>query len=303
MLAISVFGNAFAQTLLNRFPIELKESGSYYQILNGENQQNDYFAFIAEKQKITVLKYNSALFFTDSLSVPRTYKDLDLMAGVSFSEDGNPNLYLTSKEYETVKSIHFDFKNRTISDLNYKNEFKNERVVDLFSANNSMHITSTSDNDKLKFTVFSPQGRKEHFVSLKSTSSDENSGEISFTSTLLENEIFAVDSRLFSPLYVGVSKVKRYLSEKVALTFDDKLQTTIFEINLDDFSVVKIQFPYEKLEGESKSNSFLNQGILYQLTANSKVLSLSGFDFETKEKITSYQADSKIKLILKTVRF
>lgn len=300
MLAISVFGNAFAQTLLNRFPIELKESGSYYQILNGENQQNDYFAFIAEKQKITVLKYNSALFFTDSLSVPRTYKDLDLMAGVSFSEDGNPNLYLTSKEYETVKSIHFDFKNRTISDLNYKNEFKNERVVDLFSANNSMLITSTSDNDKLKFTVFSPQGRKEHFVSLKSTSSDENSGEISFTSTLLENEIFAVDSRLFSPLYVGVSKVKRYLSEKkVALTFDDKLQTTIFEINLDDFSVVKIQFPYEKLEGESKSNSFLNQGILYQLTANSKVLSLSGFDFETKEKITSYQADSKNQIDFK----
>ena len=56
MLTISVVGNTFGQTILNRFPIELKKSSSYYQILNGENQQNDYFAFITEKQKITVLK-------------------------------------------------------------------------------------------------------------------------------------------------------------------------------------------------------------------------------------------------------
>ena len=301
MLTISVVGNTFAQTILNHFPIELKKSSSYYQILNGENQQNDYFAFIAEKQKITVLKYNSALFFTDSLSVPRTDKDLDFMAGVTFSAEGNPNLYLSSKDYETIKSIHFDFRSHTVSDLNYKNEFKNERVVDLFSANNSLQIISASDDNQLKFTVFSTEGKKEQLVSLTpNTSSDEKSRESSFTSLIFENGIVAVDSKLFTPLYVGVSKVKRYLSgKKVALSFDDKFQTTVFEINLDDFSVVKNQFPYEKFEDDSKSNSFLNQGILYQLTANSKELSLSGFDFKTNEKIASYQADAKNEIDFK----
>lgn len=301
MLTISVVGNTFAQTILNRFPIELKKSSSYYQILNGENQQNDYFAFIAEKQKITVLKYNSALFFTDSLSVRRTDKDLDFLAGVTFSADGNPNLYLSSRDYETIKSIHFDFRSHTVSDLNYKNEFKSERVVDLFSANNSLQIISASDDNQLKFTVFSTEGKKEQLVSLTpNTTSDEKSRESSFTSLIFENGIVAVDSKLFTPLYVGVSKVKRYLSEKkVALSFDDKFQTTVFEINLDDFSVVKNQFPYEKFEDDSKSNSFLNQGILYQLTANSKALSLSGFDFETKEKIASYQADAKNEIDFK----
>ena len=301
MLIVSVMGTSFAQTILNRFPLELKKSSSYYQILNGENQQNDYFAFITEKQKITVLKYNSALFFTDSLSVSRTDKDLDFMAGITFSSDGNPNLYLASKDYENIKSIHFDFGNRSVSDVVYKNEFKNERVIDLFTANNTLQIISISEENQLKFISFSTEGKKEKLVSLTpNTSYNEKSKENSFTSLIFENGIVAVDSKLFSPLYVGVSKVKRYLSEKkVALTFDDKFQTTVFEINLDDFSVVKNQFPYEKLEGESKSNSYLHEGILYQLTANSKALSLSGFDFETKNKIGTYQADSKNEIDFK----
>ena len=77
------------------------------------------------------------------------------------------------------------------------------------------------------------------------------------------------------------------------MTFDYKGQTTVFSIDLEDFSVEKQLFPYEKLAEESKSNSYLHQNVLYQITANSEALSLSAIDFETKEKIASYQVNSK----------
>ena len=41
LLLLVVFGNSFAQTVLNQFPMELKKSSDYFQILNGENAQNE----------------------------------------------------------------------------------------------------------------------------------------------------------------------------------------------------------------------------------------------------------------------
>ena len=90
LLLLVVFGNSFAQTVLNQFPMELKKSSDYFQILNGENEQKEYFSFITDKQKCTLLKYNSALFFKDSLSVSRPSSDYDFMAGMTFSKAGNP---------------------------------------------------------------------------------------------------------------------------------------------------------------------------------------------------------------------
>ena len=301
LLLISLFESASAQTILNSFPIELKKASSYLQILNAENQQQDYFAFIAEKEKVTVLKYNSALFFKDSISIPRPDKNFDFMVGTTFSADGNPNLYWSSKDYETIKVYTFDFKTHSTSSLVFVNDFEREKVVDVFVVANEVNIATITPDNQLKFTNFSNIGKSEYFVSLSSNNTAiENSKDNVFSELILENGITVIDSKLFTPLYIGVAKVKRYLNEKeFVLTFDYKGQTTVFSIDLEDFSVEKQLFPYEKLAEESKSNSYLHQNVLYQITANSEALSLSAIDFETKEKIASYQANSKDEITFK----
>lgn len=301
LLLISLFESASAQTILNSFPIELKKSSSYFQILNSENQEKDYFAFIAEKEKITALKYNSALFFTDSISTYRPERDFEFMLGTTFSADGNPNLYWSSKNYETIKVYTFDFKTHSTSSLVFVNDFEREKVVDVFVVANEVNIATITPDNQLKFTNFSNIGKSEYFVSLLSNNTAiEHFNESTFSNLIIENGITIIDSKLFIPLYIGVAKVKRYLNEKeFILTFDYKGQTTVFSIDLEDFSVEKQFFPYEKLAEESKSNSYLHQNVLYQITANSEALSLSAIDFETKEKIASYQANSKDEITFK----
>ena len=301
VLLLSFFGTVSAQTILNRFPIELKKSSAYFQILNAENQQGDYFAFITYKEKTTALKYNSALFFTDSISIPRPKKEVDFMFGTTFSADGNPNLYWASKDYQVVQFIQFDFKTHRTSTLIYENDFAREKVVDVFVAANELNIITTTTDNQLRFTNFSNTGKSEYIVSLTpNNTAIENAKDDPFTFLILENGITKIESKLFNPLYIGTAKVKRYLDEKqFIITFDLKGQTTVFSINLDDFSINKKLFPHEKFADKAESNSYLHQNILYQVTANSDTLSLSAIDFKTNKIINSYQASSKKEIDFK----
>ncbi len=293
-----VFGSSFGQTILNRFPIELKKSSSYFQIFNAENEQKDYFAFISDKQKLTAVKYNSALFFSDTLSISRPSNDYDFMAGVTFSADETPNLYWSSKDYKKVQLIHFDFKNHTTSNLIYTNNFERDKIVDAFVAHNSLHIVSITSDDKLKFTHFSNNGKNEYVVSLDLENQSTNQSGL--IKTLFENGITPIEVNLFNPLYVGVAKVKRYLSkDQYILTFDRYGLTTAFTVNLKDFTLNKKFFSYEVFADKAASNSYLHQNVLYQVTANANALSLIALDFDTQTRKGSYQVDAKTEISFK----
>lgn len=302
MLIISVSGNTFAQTILNRFPIELKKSSDYFQIFNAENTTHDYYTFLADKEKITVLKYNSALFFKDSISIPRPNKEAEFMSGVTFSEDGNPNLYWTSKDYEIIQFINFDFTKHTSSQLVYKNNFSRDKIIDSFVALNTFQILSITAEGQLKCTGFSNTGKTDHLISENQT--NRAAFDAAAISSILENGITKIESNMFTPLFVGVAKVKRYLTDgSYILSLESNTNTTLFTINFKDFSTQKESFPYEKSDQDSGSNSFINDGILYQLSANSTSLSLSGIDLTTKKLIGTFEANSKQEINFKNSPF
>jgi hypothetical protein len=301
VVLVFIFGTISAQTVLNRFPLEFKTSSDYFQIFNAENQEHDYFAFITNREKTTVLRHNTALFFTDSISVERPNKDFEFMAGVTFAENGNPNLYWSSRDYQKIKMIGFDFSNRTTSNLTYENDFKRDKIIDVFVAANAFNIVSVTPDNKLKFTNFSNTGKNEYEVSLTSyQSAFKNAPKNPFITAILENGIAKIDSKLFSPLYLGVAKVKRYLNPKnVILTFDLEGKTTIFTIDLKQFSVAKKEFADNKIGEQSKSNSFLRQNILYQITSHHETLSISAVDFETRTVLGNFQATSEKEIDFK----
>lgn len=301
LLLLVISANTFAQTILNQFPIELKKSSDYFQILNCENEQKEYFTYITDKQKCTLLKYNSALFFKDSLSITRPDKAYDFMAGMTFSSNGNPQVYWASKDFENIKLIDFDLENHTTTYLNYENDFKSEKIIDAFTAENVFHILSITAKNQLRFTHYSNSGKNEQVIDLGTKNTENgNSTENHLVSSIFDFGLTKIDPELFTPLYIATAKVKRYLKGSTyVLSFDVKNQTSLITVNLTDFSFTKEVFPYEILEKDSGSNSFLHQNVLYQLTANSKDLSLTAIDLKTKKTLETYRANAKEEINFK----
>jgi hypothetical protein len=301
LLLFSTVGTTFAQTILNQFPIKLQKSSDYFQLFNAENTQKDYFVFIADKEKVTVLKYNSALFFKDSLSVSRPNRSLEFMVGVTFTKDGEPNLYWSSKNYETSNIVNFDFENRVISDLIYTNDFLRHKIIDSFVANNTLNIVSVTPENTLKFTNFSNNGKNDYNVSINPEQSSNLKPDADLVvNAILDKGIAVIQTNQYTPLFVTTAKVKRYLqNESYIVSFDSAFSTTLFTVNLQDYSSKKELYSYEKLNKDAGSNSFLHQDILYQLTANSESISLVGIDLKTKNTLGKYQATSKQEIDFK----
>ncbi|MDD3003768.1 hypothetical protein [Flavobacterium sp.] len=296
-----LLGNVSAQTLLNQFPIELKKPSSHSQIFNTHNSKNEYFTFVSDKEKCTVLKYNAALFFKDSLSVNRPEKDFEFMSGVTFSANESPNLYWTSKDFEKIQLVNFDLEKHSSSRLIYENDFSKEKVVDVFTAANAFHILTITSENKLKFTRFSNTGKEEFIVDLDNKDPEKNTKtNADLVPSILDLGIVIIDNQTFIPLQQATAKVKRYLNNgEYLLTFDKNNATTVCRIILSDFSLQKEQFIYEKLDKNSGSNSFLHQNILYQLTANSEKMVLTATDLPSKNTINTYTANAKEEISFK----
>jgi hypothetical protein len=241
------------------------------------------------------------LFFADSLSVSRPDKSLDFMVGVTFTADGDPDLYWSSRNYESLKLIHFDFKNRVTSDLLYENNFARKKIIDVFVAKNAFNIVSITPENTLKFTTFSNSGKNEYGASFNSESSTNLKPDADIlVNTILEKGITIIEARQFNPLFLGAAKVKRYLKkDSYILSFDSERATTLFTVNLNNYSSQKDVFLYENASKDSGSNSFLNLDMLYQITIDSKSIALSGIDLNTKNALGKYQATAKQEIDFK----
>jgi hypothetical protein len=301
LLFLAVYANSFAQTILNQFPLELKRSSEYFQILNGENEQKEYFAYITDKKKCTLLKYNSALFFKDSLSISRPDNEYDFMAGMTFSNKGNPQVYWASNDYKKIKLIDFDLENHSTSYLDYENDFNREKIIDAFTADNVFFILSITTDNKLRFTHFSNSGKNEQVIDLGTNNTENgNSVDNNLLSSIFDFGLTKIETNLFTPLYIATAKVKRYLSgSKYVLSFDLNNQTSLLTINLNDFSVAKEAFPYDNLGKNSGSNSFLHNDVLYQLTVNKNALSLNAIDLNTKIVLETYRTNANEDIAFK----
>lgn len=301
LLLICTVTGAFAQTMLNQFPLELKKSSDYFQILNGENEEHDYFALVTDKQKSTLLQYNSALFFKDSLSIARPDNEYDFMAGMTFSTKGHPQVYWASNNYEKLRFINFDLENHTSTCLDYENNFRRDKVIDAFTAENVFYILSITPENKLRCTHFSNSGKNEQIIDLGTQNrANGSSADRQLVASLFDFGITTIDSKLFTPLYIATAKVKRYLrGATYVLSFDVKDETSLVTLNLTDFSFTKETFPYESVGKNTGGNSFINENILYQLTANKEALSLSATDLHTKKTLETYRAQAKDSIAFK----
>src|SRR6187402_1010916 len=116
-----------SQTVLATFPLELKKSKEYKQILNAENTStHDVFAFVSDKETLTILKYNSALFLANQYSLARPDVSYKQIAGYSFNNEGNPTLYWSSQDFSKIMAVQYDLNTKTTAVFSYDLQFFNQ---------------------------------------------------------------------------------------------------------------------------------------------------------------------------------
>ena len=290
----------FGQTVLTTFPLEMKKSKEYRQIVNAENTNtHDVFAFVSNKETLTILKYNSALFLTNQYSLPRPDTSYKQIMGYSFNSDGNPTLYWSNQNLNKILAVQYDLNAKTTTSIiNYDLQFFNQTLLTQFQENNTFYILAKKEfEEKLILYVFK-NGTKEEktldFTSFKFQNSKSNA--IKFSQILEALPIEKIETSQFNPLFKGTQRTKLYvLKNRLLLTFDhNDNETQAFDIDLTTLEIREKNFPKTSTKNYvSLSNSYYHENKMYQLKVNAEELLFEIRDYKTTDNIKSF-------LVLKT---
>jgi len=296
LFVLTTFSASFGQTLLNSHAMKLRGSRNNHQILNAVNLQKEVFAFVTDKEKVTALKYNRALFFSDSISMNRPEKDFEFMAGYSFENNGNPRIYWASSDFKKIQSVMFDFESNTTKVDNFQFAFTDESILNTFSENNLFFIlTLPKKEDQLKIYAFRKGEIYERTIDFSANKFiDEKGKTITFQELIRKNGLELIDTKLLNPLFQSVGKSKMYIEgAKMILTFDSGIQTQILQVDLNSFSVTEQVIPQLILVKSGKFNSYFHQNKLYQVKTNAEELALAATDLKSGELVKKYYAETK----------
>lgn len=285
---------SFAQTLLIATDLELKKASSHHQALNAVNlNTNEVFVFASDKEQLTAFKYNSALFFKDSLSTKRPDNDFEQLSGYSFNAEGKPEIYWLDSDFKKLHAVSFDLQNRKTAEKTFEIPLEKEVVLSSFNENNAFYILSVlKTEDVLKLYIFQDGKMMEKFIDFSTFKiSDRKNNPLKIWSLLEENHLEKMEIDELNPLYFATSKAKFYvLNEKIIFTFDhNRSETQLFEIDLDTYKLSERKFPQEMLKNvEGNSNSYFSDAKLYQLKANKDEMILTVKDYSSGTILNSF---------------
>ena len=283
-----------SQTVLAAFPLELKKSKEYRQIVTAENTNtHDVFAFVSDKETLTILKYNSALFLTSQYSLPRPDISYKLLAGYDFNGEGNPTLYWSTTDSDKIMAVQYDLNSKTTTAIfSHELTFFNQSLITQIQENNALYILAEKHfEQKLILYVFK-NGKKEEktldFSSFKFKNSKNQ--PITFSKILEVCPIEKIETNQFNPLFKGTQKTKLYsLKNRLLLTLDhNDNETQTFEIDLATFEIQEKIFPKTATKNYvSLSNSYYHESKIYQLKVNAEELLFEIKDYKTADTIKS----------------
>lgn len=283
----------FSQTVLAVFPLELKKSKEYRQIVNAENTNtHDIFAFVSDKETLTILKYNSALFLTNQYTFARPDTNYKLLSGYSFNEQGNPTIYWSSPDLKNILAVRYELNTNTTAIFNYYNSFSEQSLVIPFQENNTFYILTQKDSEE-KLVLYSfKNGQKEQktvdFSSFKFKNSRNQ--PLTFSQILEACPIEKIETNQFNPLFKGTKKTKLYiLKNRMLLTLDhNDNETQAFEIDLTTLEIQEKIFPKTATKNYvCLSNSYYHESKIYQLKVNTDELLFEIKDYKTADSIKS----------------
>ena len=122
-----------SQVRLTDVNFEFKKNNEYHQLISTVNPiTSEIFTFASDKQSLFGAKFNSAIFFSDSLTIKKT-NDFGYLIGCGFLNNNNPVSYWATKNYERFLGIEFDSNNKVTKTIEYNLNLKEEQVFAEFS--------------------------------------------------------------------------------------------------------------------------------------------------------------------------
>lgn len=282
---------------------DFKSSKENNQILNIENEKtHEVFVFIKDHEKITILKYNSALFLNSEYKFPlQNLEDKSLM-GCSFSEDGNPTLYLSNNLVPLVfiSTLKCDLESKTYSISNLKFPIT-EFVVTTFQMNNSFHILAQNGimQALIVYTFQDAKAVKKVFDFSSFIFQDKNGQIQTFNQLTNVYPIEKMEVDDYNPLDKSAQKSKVYIQKNhIILTLDyNPKKTQAFDINLENLELNENIFTQSvPQDSKKRSNSFYQDDKLYQVNASKSELLLDIKNFnsgQTLKNISVLKEDDK----------
>lgn len=282
-----------SQTILATTPLEFKKSKDYIQIITAENTDtHEVFAFATDKETVTILKYNTALFLTNQYTFPRPDINYKLLSGYSFDSNGNPTLYWSDKDFGKIMAVQYDLTNKTNTVVNFEQQFFNQTLIFTFQANNAFYILTQKEFEQKLVLYTFKDGKKEEkaldFSSFKFKNSKNQ--EVTFSQILEVLPIEKMETNQFNPLFKGVKKTKLYaLKNRLLLTLDhNDNETQAFDIDLASYEIKEMIYPKTTTKNYvSLSNSYYHEGKIYQFKVNAEELVFEIKDYKTGESIKS----------------
>ncbi len=300
----------FSQTVLSTFPLELKKSNQYKQIVNAQNTiTQDIFVFASDKENITILKYNIAVFLSEQMTLPRPDTDYKLLSGYSFNTEGNPTLYWSNENLKKILAVEYDLNAKTTTTtFSYNLEFFNQTLITQFQENNVFYLlTQKHFEEKLILYVFKNGKIEEKTLDFTSFNfKNTRNKEIKFSQILDVCPIEKIETGHFNPLFKATERTKLYvLKNRLLLTFDhNDNETQAFYIDLATFDIQEKNYlKTSTKDPASLSNSYYHEGKIYQLKVNTEELLFEIKDYNTTETLKSISVLNTDTIPFKTSPF
>lgn len=297
IIALFSFQLIWSQTKIASATLELKKGSEYQKLMQIHHSKTDeLFVSVSDKEKITLFKFNRALFLVDSLQAPKQ-KSYSNQLGHSFLENGETVLYFSSDDSKKIMAFTFNFNNQKTTAHLFSIPFKDELLITQFSTNNRFYMLSHNRYEKhLKCYVFEGNSYQDILLNLSDYKSNLTKNNMIPVVDYIENSsVEVIDNTIFNPLYSGAYKVKLYpQNDKVVLTLDSSsVLTQVLEIDLNSFEISEKAFPQPELgDVIGNSNSFLFQDKLFQINANAEQLVLTIQDYAQQESPIHYRFNS-----------
>lgn len=280
-----------SQTILATYPLELKKSNEYKQIVNAENSiTHDVFVFASDKETLTILKYNSALFLSNQYTLPRPDLSYKTITGYSFNEEGNPTIYWSTQDLKNILAVQYDLNAKTTYLSNYYSSYSNQDIVTSFQGNNTFYILSLKNlEQKMILYVYKDGKKEEKTLDFNPFKFQNKSTEVLTLNQILEVcPIEKIETNQFNPLFKGTEKTKLYvLKNRLLLTLDHNYkETQAFDIDLNTFEIQEKKFPQPTTKKQTGlSNSYYHENKMYQLTSNEDELLFEIKEYQSRESI------------------
>lgn len=285
-----------SQIRLTDVNFEFKKNNDYHQLTTNVNPiTSEIFTFASDKESIFGARFNSSVFFSDSLTIKKP-NEYNFSLGTSFLENNNPISYWVTKNYEEIIGIEFDFENRETKTIELNLNLKEVFIFSEFSEKGTYYFL-IEDKELKEIQLISLKGKtiqKNTLDFSKCNFEDDKQNKTTISDLLKEYGVTKIEKKGFNSFEAGTSKLKYYLhNDMVIFTLDHvTTKTQVLELNLSTFEVNESIFLQNTIEKNIKqSNSLLVNNYLFQLKSNKDIFEIQILDYTNKNLINTYTID------------